>query len=120
MFGDGRYLRDYVYIDDVVRAFAAAGMAPGMIGPFNVGSGRGVTVGEAFQLVADAANRVTGNAVRVHETAWPADSDPIERRSFTAAINRITSACGWMPAVPLAEGVDRLISHLAQSTPPGS
>lgn len=120
VFGDGRYLRDYVYIDDVVSAFAAAGIAPGMSGPFNVGSGRGVTVAEAFQLVADAANRVTGNAVRVHETAWPAHSDPIERRSFTAAIDRITSACGWTPAVTFAEGVDRLISHLAQTAPPRS
>jgi nucleoside-diphosphate-sugar epimerase len=121
VFGDGRYLRDYVYIDDVVRAFAASGIAPGMSGrSFNVASGHGVAVRDAFQLVAAAASRVTGREIGVSEIAWPVDTDPIERRSFTAAIDRIASACDWVPAVSMADGVERLIHHLAPAVRPRS
>lgn len=114
LFGDGNYLRDYVYIDDVVRAFLVAGAQEGIAGrSFNVASGAGITLRDAFQLVIERAARATGTRSRLHTVPWPEDADPIEFRSFIADIDAISSACRWKPLVPLTEGVDRLIEDIA-------
>lgn len=110
LYGDGNYLRDYVYIDDVVRAFLMAGATPGIAGrSFNVASGRGITVRDAFHIIAERAARATGTGTRVHEVPWPDDEAPLECRDFTANIDRMSSACGWKPQMSFTEGIDRLI-----------
>ena len=112
LFGDGRYLRDYVYISDVVRAFLLAGAQPGLGGACNVASGTGTTVRDAFHLVAARSANATGRAIHIRETPWPDGTDPIECRQFTATIDRIAASCGWRPRVSLADGIDHLVAHL--------
>jgi len=113
LYGDGCYLRDYVYVDDVVRAFLAAGAEPKTVGQsFNVASGAGCTVRDAFHVVAERVEKVTGRRSRVYNVPWPEGADPIELRHFTANIDRMRSACGWEPMVTLADGVEHLINHL--------
>jgi UDP-glucose 4-epimerase len=54
LHGDGNQTRDYVYVDDVVNAMAAAANAPGinqMI--INVGSGRDTSVRELLRLALE-------------------------------------------------------------------
>lgn len=113
VYGDGNYLRDYVYVDDVARAFIAAGIAEGIAGrSFNVAFGAGVTVRDAFNLVSEKAEKATGKKVFVENVPWPDGSDPIELRSFVADITSFEHATGWHPTICLAEGIDRLISVL--------
>ena len=113
LYGGGRYIRDYVYIDDVVRAFLTIGTRSDLTRyAFNVASGRGITIRDAFSLVAERAARVTGHESHVCEVPWPDDADPIEFRNFVGDIRSISSACGWTPCVSLTEGVDRLIEAL--------
>jgi nucleoside-diphosphate-sugar epimerase len=113
LYGDGRYVRDYVDIEDVVRAFLVAGSQPGLSGEvFNVASGQGVTIRDAFHLVVERAARATGRRSRIGVVPWPLDADPIELRNFVADISRIAAACGWTPQVSLVDGIDRLIDAL--------
>lgn len=115
LYGDGHCLRDYVYIDDVARAFLMAGVQRRMVGrSFNVASGNGTMVRDAFRLVADRAAKVTGKRSQLREVPWPDDADPIESRNFIAEISRISSACDWRPMVPLTAGIDRLIKSLIE------
>lgn len=116
LYGDGNYLRDYVHIDDVVRAFVRAGATAGIGGrSFNVSSGRGITVRDAFHLIAERAGSAAGTTIRVREVPWPEDETSIECRDFTGDISRIASACGWRPMVPFTEGIDRLIAFMANA-----
>ena len=111
LYGDGNYLREFVYIDDVVRAFLLTGAAPGVVGDtFNVASGRGITVRDAFHLVATRVEQATGREISVREVPWPHEASPIEFRHFEADISRISAACGWTPTVSLSDGIDRLIT----------
>ena len=111
LYGDGNYLRDYVHIDDVVHAFLMAGATPGIGGQsFNVASGRGITVRDAFHLIAERARLATGQVSRVREVPWPEDESAIECRDFTADITRMASVCGWTPHVSFLEGIDRFIA----------
>lgn len=113
LYGDGDYLRDYVYIDDVVRALMAAGVGIGVVGrSFNVAGGKGITVRDAFHLVAKRVEAVTGKKVQIENAPWPEGADPIEFRNFVADITSIQHAAGWWPRTNLNEGVDRMISSL--------
>ncbi len=110
IYGHGNYLRDYIYIDDVVRAFLLAGITGGVDGQnLFVASGVGITVKQAFQLVADHAAKVTGRKVLIEHVDWPAGADPIERRNFFADITGISDKLNWMPEVDMKNGIRRLI-----------
>ena len=118
LYGDGNYLRDYVYIDDVVRAFMISAVSDNVIGrSFNVASGCGVTVRDAFNLVARTAEGVTGKTVRVRDVPWPADADPIDLRNFVADIASFSQSSGWRPSTSLAEGVNLMVSRFSGEVP---
>jgi nucleoside-diphosphate-sugar epimerase len=52
----GRQVRDFIYVDDVARAFAAV-LDSDLEGPVNIGTGEGVTIAEVAQAAASAAGR---------------------------------------------------------------
>ena len=109
-FGDGACLRDFVHLHDVQAAFAAALSAQHRgCACYNVGSGRGTTIGDALVAVADAAARITGRRVPIEQAPWPDTAHPIDRRSFVAANARIASALGWRPSMTLDEGIRTLM-----------
>ena len=116
LFGDGNYVRDYVYVDDVAQAFMIAGVGEELGGrSFNVASGMGVTVREAFGLVAQRVESITGRQVHIENAAWPEGADPIELRNFVADITAFENSSGWRPTIGLNEGVDRMIEHFDNS-----
>ena len=115
VYGRGEFVRDYVYVEDVARAFvAAAGQADRVSGRhFVIGSGQGHTIAEALNLVADRAAIRTGKRVPVVHVDPPATLSPIEARNFVADSSAFAEATGWSPEVPLADGIDRTIESLA-------
>ena len=109
VFGSGAFLRDYLFVDDVVDAFLMAASRPDRVNGrhFVVGSGRAVTIREAFELVASRVKSVTGRDVAV--TTRECALSPIERRNFVADPSRFSAATGWLPSWSLARGIDRTI-----------
>ena len=111
VYGDGNYIRDYIYITDVVNALLIAGVCPQLRGQsFNVASGIGTTVKQAFVVAANQARRITGQMVAVQCVSWPEGVSPIEFRTFTADIGKYTGVTGWKPFVNLEDGIALLIS----------
>jgi nucleoside-diphosphate-sugar epimerase len=111
VYGDGNYLRDYVYIDDVVNAFFLAAATLGLDGVvFNIASGVGTTIKQAFKLIADEVAKTTGVTTCICTTPWPPNTEPIELRNFVAINERFVSATGWSASTSLAEGVRLLVS----------
>lgn len=115
IYGDGSYLRDYVYISDVAQAFMLAGLRDDVCGRvFNVASGKSVSLSEAFNLVAVRAARVSGVEVDVNHTPWPEGASAIEFRSYVADINCISTTLGWQPAITLEAGIDCMIDKIGE------
>ena len=111
VYGTGEYLRDYVFIDDVIDAFLLAAAQPGQVSGrhYVVGSGCGVTIRGAFELIAERVQRLTGRAVAVAVAAPATALSAIEQRSFIADPARFSAATGWQPAWSLSSGIDRTI-----------
>ena len=106
VYGDGNYLRDYVYITDVINAFLFAGISPQLRGQsFNVASGVGTTLRQAFDLVATLVEKITHKTIEVNCVAWPTGAASIEFRDFAADIEKFTTATGWNPRINFKEGI---------------
>ena len=111
-FGDGSCLRDFVHVHDVNAAFAAALSAQHRgFACYNVGSGRGTTIGEALVKVADAAAGLTGRRVQIEQAPWPDTAHAIDRRSFVADNARIAAALGWRPSMAFDDGIETLMAR---------
>jgi nucleoside-diphosphate-sugar epimerase len=113
VYGDGNYLRDYIYIDDVVRAFIAAGNKKNFCdGVFNVATGKSISVKDAFNLVAFKTGIVTGSKVKIKYSNWPDGSSEIDLRSFASDVTSILNELGWQSTVTLDSGIDYLIDKI--------
>jgi UDP-glucose 4-epimerase len=115
VYGTGEYVRDYVFIDDVVEAFLLAASQPERVAAqrFVVGSGHGVTIRKAFSLIAERVHQVTGHQVPVKVSGTATSLSPIDQRSFIADPARFSAATGWQPAWSLSAGIDRTIEAFA-------
>lgn len=100
VFGDGRQTRDYVYLDDVVDAFMAAGESDGVAGAkLNIGTGTQTSVLELYE----ALRAVTGFGPE--PTFVP--PRPGELRAIALDCARAEQLLGWRPRLDLEAGLER-------------
>ena len=76
-----------------------------------IGSGHGVTIAEAVNLVADRVALKLGNRPPVVHISPPAHLALIETRNFVADTSRFSNATGWRAIVSLTEGIDLTIER---------
>jgi len=115
VYGAGDYLRDYLFVDDVIDAFLMAAANPARVTGrhFVVGSGRGITIRQAFELVAARVEARLGRRVPVIIAEPVTGLSAIEQRHFVADHSRFSAATGWRPTCSLADGIDRTIEAWA-------
>ena len=96
VFGDGEHTRDYVFVDDVVDAFARAARRGGGL-VLNIGTGIETSTNRLYELMASAAG-----------SAAPARHGP-ERRGdvHRSALDpdRASIHLGWKPWTQLSDGI---------------
>ncbi|MGW0908943.1 UDP-glucuronic acid decarboxylase family protein [Streptomyces sp. NPDC002853] len=109
LYGDGSQTRSFCYVDDLVRGLVAM-LDSDRGGPVNLGNPSERTVRELAELVL----RVAGSTSRIVCRPLPVD-DPTRRRPV---INRAVEQLGWMPRVPLDEGLRHTVAWFtARSVP---
>ncbi|MEK7794422.1 MAG: NAD-dependent epimerase/dehydratase family protein [Candidatus Hydrogenedentota bacterium] len=106
LYGHGEPIRDYVYVGDIARGCLLA-MTRGDGETLNLGSGKGTTVRELFDLIA----RYTGY------TGGPrlALARPGEVHAIYTTGDRANTSLGWVPEVTLADGLERTVDHIRHS-----
>jgi nucleoside-diphosphate-sugar epimerase len=100
LYGDGRQTRDFTYVADVTSAMRAAALS-GWTGVANIGGGSRTSLVEVIRIVASLA----GREVKA-ERRPPQPGDVRDTAADTAVARR---AFGYVPAVPLAEGLARMV-----------
>lgn len=116
VYGKGDNLRDYVYVKDVVSAFLRATIHMEQLNGkhFVLGSGKGHTIAQAINLVADRVALKTGQRVSVKHIEPPSFQSPIEGRNFIADTRQFTLATGWQAHYPLKDGIDQTLETLSE------
>ena len=111
VYGEGKFIRDYIYVDDVLLAFLMALINMDHLNEkhFVLGSGEGNSILQAFHQVADRVAQKTGIEVKVDHIHPPTGLSPIEGRNFIADPRAFTEITGWEPQYSLSEGIDRTL-----------
>jgi UDP-glucose 4-epimerase len=103
--GDGSQTRDFVHVDDVVRANLLAATTDRTGRAYNVGTGRAITVGRLARLVRE----LTGPEPEIVHTD-PREGD-IDRSR--ASLERSEAELDYSPQVRFERGIDRLVDAVA-------
>ena len=116
IYGQGDYVRDYIYVRDVVGAFLAAGASIDRLNGrhYVIGSGTGHTIAETVRMIASRVERISGFPVAVMHVDLLDGMSPIERRNFVADTTHFSSRTGWMAGTSLAEGIDLTIDYFVR------
>ena len=113
IYGDGKQVRDLLYVDDLVNAYRSAiariDHVAGEI--FNIGGGpdNTISIWREFQPHLDALNG--------HPVATPrfADWRPGDQRVCILNVDKAQQALQWAPQVSVTQGIERLWQWVADS-----
>ena len=110
--GDGKYVRDYVHVDDVAAANVRCltGDLPAGFSAFNVGTAVGTDVNELAALIVDAVRaRGTDPPPLGHGPARAGDL-----RSSLISHGKATRELDWEPKVEVGQGIPATVDWFAE------
>jgi len=96
IWGDGSVVRDYLYIDDLVRLIRLAGCSDAE-GTFNAGSGFGYSVNEVIAVI--------GEVMDVTPAVKYEAGRSFDIREVILDISKARVAFGWTPETSLRDGI---------------
>jgi len=106
IYGDGEQTRDFIYVDDVVKANLLAASTPYVSGEvFNIASGESLSINQLVKIL----NQVLGTNL---EPEYQAErkGDVIHSR---ASIEKARNMLGFVPSVTFEEGLKRAVEWYA-------
>lgn len=111
-------LRDFLYVDDAVRALLMAGAANESIftgGHFVIGSGQKLSIKEIWaQIAKQVESQISREApVQIDDSIKLGVS---EIRDFVADTNRFQQTAGWAPQVELKQGIALTIDAITRKS----
>jgi CDP-paratose 2-epimerase len=112
IYGDGKQVRDALYVDDLVEALLMAQARIGSLAgqAFNIGGGPHHTLSplELLDLIAE----VEGRSPDVRFGPWR----PADQRYYVSNVDAFSRATGWQPRIGVEEGVRRLLLALRSAS----
>lgn len=105
IYGDGKQVRDILFVSDLVNAFAAAyariDAVAGAV--FNIGGGPDNTLA-IWSEFAPRIERLTGHLPPIHR----AEIRPGDQAVYISDTRKAAARLDWTPTVGVEEGIDRL------------
>ncbi|MGB9736930.1 MAG: NAD-dependent epimerase [Chloroflexus aggregans] len=106
VWGDGKQLRDFTYIDDCVDALLLAALHPAATGQiFNLGGLEVINLRDLAALTVEVAG---GGSFEI--IPYPPDRKSIDIGDYYADDRRIRQMLGWQPRIDLRTGLARTIA----------
>lgn len=107
VFGDGKQIRDYLFIDDLIELFLKTLANDCSIGKiYNIGLGKPITLHQMTSLIA-----LIGKVKIIHKN-WPTEYLKTETGDYISDITKIKKETGWKPTTTLKKGIKISLSPL--------
>lgn len=113
IYGDGRQLRDFNYVDDAVEALLLAATreeANGQI--YNLGGDDPISLLDLAQLMIAIQGRGHYEII-----PFPPDRKQIDIGDYYGDYRKIRSELGWQPRITLREGLTRTLAYFSEKLP---
>jgi nucleoside-diphosphate-sugar epimerase len=104
IFGDGKQTRDFLFVEDIVRANLLAATTDHANGEcFNIAGGRAISLNELFAVLA----KVAGSSLRpVYAPERPGDI-----KHSHADVSRAKDVLGFVPSFDLPTGLAKTVEY---------
>lgn len=107
VMGDGRILRDYLFIEDLLDALIQSALCDKAYGGvFNIGSGIPVSFIEIAEKIKEIAR-----SGKTKFTKFTTERKALEPGDYYADIRKITETVGWKPKTSLEKGIRLTIDY---------
>lgn len=109
IFGDGKQVRDLLWVDDLVAAYRAFLGSTVSHGVYNMGGGPGNTLSllELLKLLEPKVD----SEIEISFSDWR----PSDQKVYISDISRARADLGWAPEISPEAGVDRLARWVAEN-----
>ena len=109
-------VRDLTFVEDTVAGFVRAAESEATIGEvLNLGSGRGVSIGE----LADQILAIIGKPVEIVDDPARTRPNQSEVQRLVADASKARNLIGWEPRISLEEGLRRTVEWFRKTIPEG-
>lgn len=112
IYGDGEQTRDFVHVNDVVRANILAASAKGVVGAFNIASGSRITIKRLVEMIMSYSD---GRSVVEHTNKRAGDV-----LHSVANISKAKEILGYSPQVGIEDGLKDYIGWAQKAMANGS
>jgi UDP-glucose 4-epimerase len=117
VYGDGRQMRSFTYVGDVVDGLIRLAAEPRAVGQvFNIGHTQETTIGD----LAERVRRITGSSseiVRVpYDEAYQEGFEDMPRR--VPDLTKISRLVGYRPTIDLDGILERVVAHMRATLEP--
>lgn len=102
IFGDGKQVRDLLYVTDLVEAFDKFARSNLNHAVFNIGGGVKNTI--SLLEFIEKIERLNGNKVKVDFKDWR----PSDQKIYVSDITKISKALVWKPRIDIDNGLRKL------------
>lgn len=107
IFGEGKQLRDYIFIDDIIEAFLRCASVEKAIGEIiNIGAGQATE----FREMVEKVITIVGSG-KLEYVPWPKNYEKIETGDIAADISKLQLLSSWKPEITLREGILRTYQY---------
>ncbi len=112
IYGDGKQIRDVLYVDDLLDAYdAAIGRIDKVRGQvYNLGGGPGNTM-SVWTEFGPRLEKLLGAKIPVARSGWR----PGDQKVFVADIRKAGQELGWAPGIGVEAGVRRLFEWVSEN-----
>ena len=112
VFGDGKQLRDFNYVDDCVNALLLAGASDTTNGKvYNLGSQEVIGLKALAELIVDLGYGGTFELI-----PFPPERKSIDIGDYYSDFSLISAELGWSPKVELEEGLRRTVEFYSKNS----
>lgn len=110
--GDGKQVRDVLFIDDLTALYATAARQPEKVAGkiYNIGGGPEFTM-SIWTEFGPLLEELLGKRIPVTYADWRPGDQPV----YISDIRKITAELGWKPVTTVREGVGKLVEWVREN-----
>lgn len=111
IYGDGKQVRDVLFVKDLVRAYEAAILNPDKVAgqAFNVGGGP-----DRLLSLLDLVGLLERHLKHKIPLQW-SDWRPGDQRVYVSDVRKVEKTLGWSPEIDVESGVSQLLDWVSQN-----
>jgi CDP-paratose 2-epimerase len=109
IYGDGKQVRDVLYVDDLVKAYDAFIQSDIPCGVYNMGGGPGNTL-SLIELIS-ILEKLTGKRSEIKFADWR----PSDQKVYVSDITKAKKELDWIPIVSVPSGLEKMVKWMQEN-----